>query len=113
MNTNLGTLRNVGQGLRAAGLAVELREPDAEDPLGGVVDVRGSFGLVQIVNYGDRFPAVIDGGIAMPDTVIRPGSHLRIVPLPHLVAPSCTPGARSPTLTSSSFWPATRMPMWR
>jgi hypothetical protein len=41
---------------------------------------------VQIVNYGDRFPAVIDGGLAMSDTVIRPGSHLRIVPLPHLVA---------------------------
>lgn len=86
VNTDLGTLRTAAEGLRAAGFAVELREPDGEDPLGGVVDVRGSFGLVQIVNYGDRFPAVIDGGLAMSDTVIRPGSHLRIVPLPHLVA---------------------------
>jgi hypothetical protein len=41
---------------------------------------------VQIVNYGGRFPAVIDGGLAAADTVIRPGSRLRIVPLPHLVA---------------------------
>lgn len=54
--------------------------------IGGVVDVRGSFGVVQIVNYGGRFPAVIDGGLAAADTVIRPGSHLRIVPLPHLIA---------------------------
>jgi hypothetical protein len=29
---------------------------------------------------------VIDGGCAAADTVIRPGSSLRIVPLPHLVA---------------------------
>ena len=27
-----------------------------------------------------------DGGIAVADTVVRPGSTLRIVPLPHLVA---------------------------
>jgi hypothetical protein len=65
---------------------VELREPDGQDPLGGVVDVRGPFGLVPIVNYGGRFPAVIDDGLAAADTVIRPGSRLRIVPLPHLVA---------------------------
>jgi hypothetical protein len=38
------------------------------------------------VNYGGRFPAVIDQGLAAADTVIRSGSHLRIVPLPHLVA---------------------------
>jgi hypothetical protein len=63
-----------------------LREPDGQDPLGGVFDVRGPFGLVQIVNYGGRFPAVIDGGLAAADTVIRAGSRLRIVPLPHLVA---------------------------
>jgi hypothetical protein len=38
------------------------------------------------VNYGGRFPAVIDGGLAAADMVIRPGSGLRIVPLAHLVA---------------------------
>jgi hypothetical protein len=86
VNTDLGTLSRVADALRTAGFEVELREPDGEDPLGGVVDVRGPFGLVQIVNYGGRFPAVIDDGLAAADTVIRPGSRLRIVPLPHLVA---------------------------
>ena len=86
VNTDLRTLHRVALALRTAGFEVELREPDGADPLGGVVDVRGSFGLVQIVNYGGRFPAVIDGGIAVADTVVRPGSPLRIVPLPHLVA---------------------------
>jgi hypothetical protein len=86
VNTDLRTLHLVAMALRTAGFEVELREPDGADPLGGVVDVRGSFGLVQIVNYGGRFPAVIDGGIAVADTVVRPGSTLRIVPLPHLVA---------------------------
>jgi len=86
VNTDLGTLNQVADALQTAGFEVELREPDGQDPLGGVVDVRGPFGLIQIVNYGGRFPAVIDGGLAAADTVIRSGSHLRIVPLPHLVA---------------------------
>ncbi|MFM8702668.1 MAG: hypothetical protein ACKOWG_14255 [Planctomycetia bacterium] len=86
VSTDLGTLRKVAETLQTAGFDVAVREPDDQDPLGGVVDVRGPFGLVQIVNYGGRFPAVIDGGLAAADTVIRPGSRLRIVPLPHLVA---------------------------
>ena len=86
INVDLGTLRRLAQALRTSGFEVDLREPDGADPLGGVVDVRGAFGLVQIVNFGGRFPAVIDGGVAAADTVIRPGSALRIVPLPHLVA---------------------------
>ncbi len=86
VNTDLGTLRNVAEALRHLGFDVEVREPDAQDPLGGVVDVRGPFGLVQIVNYGGRFPAVIDGGLTAAETVICAGSHLLIVPLPHLVA---------------------------
>lgn len=86
VNTDLATLHNVAEKLRTAGFDVELREPDGQDPLGSVVDIRGPFGLVQIVNYGGRFPAVIEAGIAAADTVIRSGSHLRIVPLPHLVA---------------------------
>lgn len=86
VNTDLGSLRQAADALRMAGFEVELREPDGHDPLGGVVDVRGPFGLVQIVNYGGLFPAVIEGGLAAAETVIRPGSGLRIVPLPHLVA---------------------------
>jgi hypothetical protein len=86
VNTDLGTLRRAAEALRTSGFGVELREPDGQDPLGGVVDVRGPFGLVQIVNYGGRFPAVIDAGLAAAETVLRTGSQLRIVPLPHLVA---------------------------
>jgi hypothetical protein len=86
VNTDLGTLRKAAEALRHSGFCVELREPDGQDPLGGVVDVRGPFGLVQIVNYGGRFPAVIDGGLTAAETVIRSGSHLLIVPLPHLIA---------------------------
>jgi len=86
VNTDLGTLHQVADTLRRAGFEVAIREPDDHDPLGGVVDVRGPFGLVQIVNYGGRFPAVIESGIATADTVIRPASRLRIVPLPHLIA---------------------------
>lgn len=86
VNTDLGSLRQAADALRMAGFEVELREPDGQDPLGSVVDVRGPFGLVQIVNYGGRFPAVIEGGLAAAETVIRPGSGLRIVSLPHLVA---------------------------
>jgi len=86
VNIDLVTLTQVAAALRTAGFDVELREPDGQDPPGGVIDVRGPFGLVQIVNYGGRFPAVIDDGLAAADTVIRSGSRLRIVPLPHLVA---------------------------
>lgn len=86
VNTDFGTLSSVADALRTAGFEVGLWEPDGEDPLGGVLDVRGPFGLVQIVNYGGRFPAVIDSGLAAADTVVRSGSRLRIVPLPHLVA---------------------------
>ena len=60
INTDQGTLRQIADGLRTAGFDVVLREPDGDDPLGGVIDVRTAFGLVQIVNYGGRFPAVID-----------------------------------------------------
>ena len=83
--TDLDTLRRAADALRAAGFDVELREPDEGDPLGGVVDVRGPFGLVQIMNYGGRFSAVIESGLAAAGIVIRAGSRLRIVPLPHLV----------------------------
>lgn len=43
VNTDLGTLNQVANALRTAGFEVELREPDDQDSLGGVVDVRGPF----------------------------------------------------------------------
>jgi hypothetical protein len=63
-----------------------LREPDAEDPLGGVIDVEGPFGLIQIISYADKFPAVIEDALREAQLTARPGSPLKLVPLPHLIA---------------------------
>jgi hypothetical protein len=79
-------LRELTKALEEQGYEVVLRAPDAEDPLGGVVDIIGGFGLVQLVNYGGRFPAVIEDALASEPLPVRGGSVLRVVPLPHLVA---------------------------
>lgn len=86
VTADLPKLRAVIASLREAGLAAELREPDADDPLGGVIDVSGSFGLVQIISYAGRFPAVIEDAVQRATLVVREGSPLRIVPIPHLIA---------------------------
>ena len=72
--------------LRTAGFDVALREPDGQDPLGGVIDVSGPFGLVQIVNFGERFPAVIESGLPEATLRMREGGSLRIIPLANLIA---------------------------
>jgi hypothetical protein len=72
--------------LRGEGFVVDFHEPDGDDPLGGVMDVSGSFGLVQIVSFANRFPAVIRDALAGEVVHIRPGSALRLVPLAQLVA---------------------------
>lgn len=79
-------LRELTAKLREAGYQAELREPDAEDPLGGVIDVEGDFGLVQIISYAGKFPAVIEDALREAQMTARPGSSLKLVPLPHLIA---------------------------
>ena len=86
VNADLPTLRAVVISLREAGLDVELREPDGADPLGGVIDVSGDFGLVQIISYAGRFPAVIEDAVRLSTLVVREDSPLKIVPIPHLIA---------------------------
>jgi hypothetical protein len=86
VNADLPTLRAVVTSLREAGLDVELREPDGADPLGGVIDVSGDFGLVQIISYAGRFPAVIEDAERLSTLVVREDSPLKIVPIPHLIA---------------------------
>ena len=86
VNANVHKLRRLTASLRAAGYQAELREPDAEDPLGGVIDVEGSFGLIQIISYADKFPAVIEDALREAQLTARPGSPLKLVPLPHLIA---------------------------
>ena len=86
INATLPKLRQVAESLIREGFDTELREPGLDDPLSGVIDVRGPFGLVQIVNFGDRFPAVIDDAVRASTLVAREGSRLRLVPIPHLIA---------------------------
>lgn len=86
VNADVPTLRAVVASLHEAGLEAELREPYGQDPLGGVIDVSGGFGLVQIVSFSGRFPAVIEDAVRLSTLVVREGSPLKIVPIPHLVA---------------------------
>lgn len=86
VNADLPQMRSLVDALRAKGYDAVLHEPDAQDPLAGVIDVCGPFGLVQIVSFEDRFPAVIRDALAGEDLRIRPGSALRIAPIPQLVA---------------------------
>lgn len=86
IDADLPSLRALVIALQKEGFTADLREPDGDDPLGGVIDVSGDFGLVQIVNFGNRFPAVIRDALESNDLLVTPGGHLRIAPLPQLVA---------------------------
>jgi len=86
VNASTAQLHSLAEILESKGYGVQLREPDGDDPLGGVIDVSGPFGLVQIVSFADRFPAVIDEAVKASILAVRPGSPLKIVPLPHLIA---------------------------
>lgn len=83
---DLPQMRSLVDSLRAEGYDVEFHEPDEDDPLGGVIDVSGPFGLVQLINFEGRFPAAIRDALEGEDIRIRPGSMLRITPIPQLVA---------------------------
>ena len=52
----------------------------------GVIDDSGSFGLVQIISYAGRFPAVIEDAVRLSTLVVRVDSPLKIVPIHHLIA---------------------------
>lgn len=86
IEAELPAMQTLVTALRTEGFLTEFREPDEDDPLGGVIDVTGSFGLVQIINFGNRFPAAIRDALAGGDVLVTPGGKLRIVPLPQLVA---------------------------
>jgi hypothetical protein len=79
-------MRALVSALMNDGFTAELHEPDGNDPLGGVIDIGGDFGLVQVVSFADRFPAVIRDALAAEAVPIRPGSGLRVVPMAQLVA---------------------------
>lgn len=86
VDADLPTMRSLVETLRNDGFQVELREPDGEDPLGGVIDITGDFGMVQVVSFADRFPAAIRDAFVGEPQPIRPGSGLRLIPMAQLVA---------------------------
>ena len=86
VTADLPTLRAVADALRQEGYSAELREPDAHDPLGGVLDMHGLYGSIQIISFAGRFPAVIKDALTEATVVTREGSTLHIAPIPQLVA---------------------------
>ena len=86
INVPLAQLEQIANSLRDEGFQVKINAADSDDPLGGVIDIRGSFGLIQVINFGERFPAVIDDALRASCLYVREGSPLRLTPLPHLVA---------------------------
>jgi hypothetical protein len=86
VDATVGQLRTLLSDLRSEGFEAVLHEPDADDPLGGLIDVSGPFGLVQIVSFANRFPAAIHDALDAEPARIRPGSALRLTPIPQLVA---------------------------
>lgn len=84
-----GCLPEIARDLRNEGFAVEISEPDPQDPLGGVLRVTGQgMERVEIVNFcnppAGGFPALVEA--ALRDAVpYREGAPLRVVSLPHLI----------------------------
>lgn len=86
VDADLATMKSMVKTLASAGFQAELREPDGQDPLGGVIDIRGSFGWVQIISFSGRFPAAIHDALGGAPAPIRPHGRVKIAPLPQLVA---------------------------
>lgn len=86
VNADLKQMRRLVEVLESKGYDVELHEPDGDDPLAGVIDITGSFGMVQIVSFENRFPAAIRDALAADKIPLIAGSNLKVIPIPQLVA---------------------------
>lgn len=86
VDADLQLIRDLQKRLNADGFTTALHEPDMDDPLGGVLNISGDFGLVQVVNFGGRFPVVIQDALAAKPPTLTESGTLRIVPLAQLVA---------------------------
>ena len=84
VDADLPKMRVLAAALRDEGFVVDFHEPDGDDPLGGVIDVSGPFGLIQVVSFADRFPAVIRDALAADDVRIRPAANSGLCQLPSL-----------------------------
>lgn len=84
-------LRRLEAALRGAGLVTELREPDEDDDLGGVLDVRRNpqdLEYVQVINFRNvhRLRRLHPGIAAVERAEPIPGSNLLAAPLADLIA---------------------------
>jgi hypothetical protein len=98
---DLAVLRKAASDLEARGCVVRLGEPDADDPLGGVLTVsRAEADPVQVVNYANPFRpgsgalAASALASALPNLL----GSLAVVDLPHLVALKLYAGGRKSTV---------------
>jgi hypothetical protein len=85
-----GSLAGLTDELRREGWSVEVSLPDAQDPLGGVINIRapGAY-LVQVVNFDNSpangFPRLVREA-ALTAHPLEPKGSLKVVDLPLLVA---------------------------
>lgn len=84
-------LDELRQALEKAGFHAELRQPDADDPLGGVVEITGEgFKPIQIVNFlnplAPRAAALGSEAIRESKGGLIEQSRMRVVTLPCLIA---------------------------
>ena len=86
INVPINSLGPLASKLGENGFDAEVFEPDAEDPLGGVIKITGSFGIIELVNFGERFPAVLEDAARANPLSISPESPLKVIPLLHLIA---------------------------
>jgi len=83
-----GVLAKLSRQLRDEGFEVRFNEPDAQDQLGGMLNIeRDDIDPVQVVNFLNPFTAGISlGREAVEAALPLEGSSLRVVDLPHLIA---------------------------
>lgn len=86
VNADMAQMRALVEEMRKEGYEAEFHAPDGDDPLAGVINVSGTFGLVQVISFEERFPAVIRDALEGEEIRMRTDSALRIVPIPQLVA---------------------------
>lgn len=87
------TLRRLEEALRTDGFEVELAYPDADDPLGGVLRIKGEdFDPIEVVNFQNPWPGARDATVLAREALdearftLDPESPLQVVTLPYLIA---------------------------
>jgi hypothetical protein len=86
VDADVKLMRKHTETLSHAGYDVVFFEPNIDDPLGGVINVSGRFGLVQIISFADRFPAAIQDSLIEAELLLNSHSSLRLMPITQLIA---------------------------